>query len=107
MSESKGGTLWENRKKILEGIKNRVFKKEAVEAIAEERNEICKKCDFYDPEGHNCYIPGTQPCCGECGCSLALKTRSLASGCGMGYWNAVLTDEEDCDLEALNPEHHD
>lgn len=107
MSKKKGNVLWNNRKLILEGITNKVFKKDAVEAIAEERNEICKKCEHYDTKGDSCYLPGTQPCCGACGCSLSLKQRSLASGCDEGYWEPVLTEEEDLDHESLNPEHDD
>jgi len=107
MSNKKGNVLWNNRMLILEGIKNKMFKKDAVEAIAKERNEICKKCEFYDTKGDNCYLPGTQPCCGECGCSLALKQRSLSSRCGEGYWEPVLTEAEDLDHESLNPETDD
>jgi hypothetical protein len=107
MSENKKESLWKNRSKILEGIKNRIFKKDVVESIAAERNEICKKCEYYDSKGDHCYIPGTQPCCAECGCSLALKQRSLSSNCGEGYWESVLTDEEDLNHEALNPENYD
>ena len=104
MSKMKKETIWQNRKKILEGIKNKIFKKDAVEEIAAERNKICLKCEFYDNKGDSCYIPGTQPCCGECGCSLSLKQRSLSTSCGEGYWEAVLTDNEELELESLNPE---
>ena len=96
--------IWKNRKEILEGIKNNVFKKEAVEEIANERNEICKKCEHIDIEGNSCMVSGTHPCCGLCGCSLKLKQRSLASGCDDGYWEPVLTEAEDLDHEILNPE---
>ena len=44
-------------------------------------------------------MPGTQPCCGECGCSLALKIRSLSSGCPISKWDAMLTDEEENKLK--------
>jgi hypothetical protein len=40
-------------------------------------------------------MPGTQPCCGICGCSLAFLQRSLSSSCEAGKWKAVLTEEED------------
>tara|TARA_R110001592_G_scaffold243219_2_gene504166 strand:+ start:2746 stop:3072 length:327 start_codon:yes stop_codon:yes gene_type:complete len=99
--------IWENRKKILEGIKNNVFRNDAVEAIAEERNKICKACSNYDTEGVLCTVPGTAPCCGACGCSLKFKQRSLASGCDEGYWEPVLTEEEDMDHDILNPEIND
>lgn len=96
--------IWKNRNEILEGIKNNIFKSDAIEAIAEERNEICKACPFYDTEGVSCTVPGTAPCCGACGCSLKLKQRSLASGCDEGYWEPVLTEEEDDAHDNLKPE---
>jgi len=106
-NESKLNLIWKNRKAILEGVKNRVFQNEAVEEIAALRLSECEKCPSYDREGTECIVPGTAPCCGECGCSLALKKRSLSSSCPIGKWEAVLTDEEDLDHEALNPEDND
>ena len=35
-------------------------------------------------------IPGTQPCCGECGCSLDFKTRALSTECPLGEWKALV-----------------
>ena len=69
--------IFENRKQILEGIKNKLFKKEHVEAIAKDRWQICIKCESLDVVGDKCTMPGTQPCCGECGCSMGFKLRSL------------------------------
>lgn len=98
-------TIFENRKQILEGIKNNLFKKEHVEKIAEKRLQICKTCSNYDKSGIGCLVPGTQPCCniktGGCGCSLALKTRSLSSACPLTtpLWDAVLTQEEENKLK--------
>lgn len=91
--------IWKNKGKILEGITNKVFKKEHVEVIANERMEICKKCPNIDLSGKSCTVPGTQPCCSVCGCSLSLKTRSLSSSCDNNFWTAVLSDEE---ADALN-----
>lgn len=96
--------IWNARIEILDGIKNKIFKSKAVELIAEERNKICVKCEFYDDKGDNCYVPGTQPCCGSCGCSLKFKLRSLSSDCPEGYWEPVLTEDEDMNHEILNPE---
>lgn len=96
--------LWNNKSLILEGIKNNIFKKEHIEQIAAERLSICKSCHNYDETGNGCHVPGTQPCCSKlvdgCGCSLALKTRSLASDCPLGKpkWKAVLSVEEEQSL---------
>ena len=90
--------IWKNRNQITEGIKNNIFKSEHVEEIAFFRNEICKSCEFIDNAGSKCAVPGTQPCCSECGCSLRLKTRALSSSCPKGFWNAELTEEEEATI---------
>jgi hypothetical protein len=87
--------IWKNRGLIMEGIKNNMFKTAHVENIAFFRNEICKNCEFLDTKGDKCAVPATQPCCSECGCSLAFKTRSLASECPKGFWKAELTEAEE------------
>jgi hypothetical protein len=107
MSLNSAKKIWQNKGKILEGIANKIFPTEAVESVAQQRLEICKKCEFYDEEGTHCLIPGTQPCCGECGCSLAIKTYSMSAECGEGYWDKVLTFEEEDKLEELKPEDND
>lgn len=76
--------------KIKEGLFNKFFKKDEVEQIASVRMNICNSCDKLDKLGKDCLAPGTQPCCSECGCSLALKTRSLSSECPIGRWLAVI-----------------
>ena len=87
-----------NRNKILEGIKNKLFKQEHVEKEAKVRWDICKQCEFLDRKGKDCAMPGTQPCCADCGCSLSIKLRSLASECPKGKWPAYLTEDEELKL---------
>ncbi len=87
--------IWKNKNKILEGIKNSIFKTEHVEVIAKERNKICKKCPHIDNTDSTCLLPRTEPCCKLCGCSLHLKQRSLSSSCDDGRWGAVLSEEEE------------
>jgi hypothetical protein len=93
--------IFKNRKQILEGIENNIFKKEHVEEIAFQRLLICTECKHYDIKGEGCLVPGTAPCCnknnGGCGCSLSLKTRSLSSSCPLEQpkWEAVLTEKEE------------
>lgn len=91
--------IWKMKGKILEGIKNNIFKKEHVEDIAKSRMTICSICPHLDKEGTKCVVPGTQPCCGDCGCKLSWKTRSLSSECPKGFWKAVLTEKEEEALE--------
>ncbi len=93
--------IWKNKDKIYEGIKNSIFKQEHIEEIAAERIALCQTCPHIDLDGIKCEVPGTKPCCGLCGCSLALKTRSLSSDCADDNnirWKAVLTEEEDDQL---------
>ena len=90
--------IWNNRKLIFEGITNEVIRDEIVEEIAELRHDICNKCEF---KGNDCAVPGTGPCCNECGCSLAFKTRSLASECPLGKWEALISEEEEEQLDNL------
>jgi len=94
---------FKNRKQILEGIKNKLFRKEHIEAEAAKRWAECKECPSLDAEGKHCLVGGTQPCCKECGCSLALKTRSLSSECPLGHWGAVMEDDLEMALkDSLN-----
>lgn len=94
-------TIWENRKGILEGIKNSVIRDEFVEDIARMRHDICDGCEHLDTKGKGCAVKGTQPCCSDCGCSLAFKTRSLSSECPKGKWDAIATEEEEDELDNL------
>ena len=91
--------VWKTKGQILEGIKNSIFKKEDVEAVAEYRMFICKNCKLYDESGEGCMVPGTSPCCNEklggCGCSLSLKIRSLSSDCPVKKWKAEMSQEEE------------
>jgi len=87
--------VFRNADKIADGIANTIFKKEHVEAVANERFSVCIKCNLFDAKGDNCMAPGTQPCCSDCGCSLAFKTRSLSSECPKGYWDALVTEDQE------------
>jgi len=95
-------TIWENKKQIMEGLLNNIVKQDSVEIIAKARWGICQDCESVDIDGSECAIPGTQPCCKECGCSLSLKLRSLSSDCPKGYWSSVLTIEEENKLMNLS-----
>jgi hypothetical protein len=43
--------------------------------------KICNLCPLINKDGKNCGVPGTQPCCSKCGCSLGLKLRAMESTC--------------------------
>lgn len=91
--------IWKNKGNILEGITNSIFKREDIEDIAQQRMQICTKCELYTVQDEGCMIPKTGPCCNEkmggCGCSLTFKTRSLSSDCPWNKWKAILTQAEE------------
>lgn len=96
--------IWQKKGQILEGIMNKVFKKEHVEAVAHERMEICKACDNFTLEDDGCVVPGSGPCCDQrktrgCGCSLELKTRALSDECPLKKWEAVMSEDEEDKLK--------
>ena len=90
---SKYVEAFKNLDAIAEGIKNNIFKKEHVEAVATDRFQICIKCSLFDSKGSDCLAPGSQPCCSDCGCSLSFKVRSLSSECPKGYWDSLMAEE--------------
>ena len=90
--------IWDNKTQIMEGIKNAVLRDEFVEDVARLRHDVCDSCHS---KGTDCAVKGTSPCCNECGCSLAFKTRSLSSECPLGKWSALVTDEEEDKLDEL------
>jgi len=90
--------IWKERSKILEGIKNSVMRDEFVEEVAALRAELCNECPS---KGDKCVVPGTGPCCNECGCSLKFKTRSLSSNCPLDKWKSLLSEEQEDKLDEL------
>ena len=87
--------IWKERGKIIEGIRANIFQEEHIEEIAAERLTICQACPKLDTIGTYCAFPGAQPCCAECGCKLAFKTRSLSSECPLGHWPAEVSESEE------------
>lgn len=90
--------IWTERHKIMEGIKNTIIRDEFVEKVAGLRYLECDTCPS---KGTDCAVPGTAPCCNECGCSLAFKTRSLSSECPLGKWESLVTEDEEDQLDNL------
>jgi len=93
--------IWKNRKQIYEGIKNSIMLDEYVEDVAAKRMVLCNECSEIDLKGSRCEVPGTQPCCGNCGCSLGFKTRALSSECPIGEWPALMSENEEDKLGEL------
>lgn len=87
--------IWKNKWLILEGMFNYYFTRKKIKRVAMWRMEICESCPLIDIKGSKCEVPGTQPCCGDCGCSLAYKTHSMSSACPRGRWFAIMSEEDE------------
>lgn len=99
-----------NLDKIAEGIKNKIFKRDDVEAVAKMRWLECSVCPLLDREGSSCAVNGTQPCCSDCGCSIGLKIRAMSADCPKGRWKAIMPEEMENELKKqiyLNMEETD
>ena len=81
-------SIWDNKSKILEGIKNTIAKNKFVEEVAKERHLICQACSNISTD----CPPLVKECCAECGCSIKFKTHSLASSCPINKWPAIETN---------------
>ena len=95
--------IFQKRKQIFEGIMNTMFTSKHVEEIAAERMKVCQACPHIDKEGSKCFVPGTQPCCGHCGCKLTFMVRSLSSQCSdpdNPRWEAILSPDEEADINS-------
>lgn len=91
---------------ILEGIKNSIFVKEEVEAIANYRRSICEPCpknsknkDMGDLGPYYSEIRPDEHCT-ICACNLHAKTRSLHTSCPIDKWPAVASKEEQAKIAA-------
>ena len=93
--------LFKNRKQIVEGITNSIIKNEFVEEVSKLRIEICNECDEKDVVGNECALPGSQPCCTLCGCSLSFKTRSLSTSCPAKKWGSIVSEKKENQLDKL------
>ena len=80
--------IWKHRKEILEGAINLAIRTEAVETIAQDRMVICHSCPKKEMQCKS--MPLIHNCCGECGCVLDVKTRSMKSSCPLGKWPAMI-----------------
>lgn len=110
-------SVWKNKESILEGVKNRAFKKSHIEEIAKSRQEICSTC-IWNSKQYNTYedLPEVittvkdrdwiEDCifseddrCLHCSCNIdlrnSIKLRSLSSRCPLPEpkWKEITEDE--------------
>lgn len=55
-------------------------------AIAEERLEICRTCEFFNKKSTRC---------SKCGCFMEYKAMMPYVDCPIGKWGVINTDESD------------
>lgn len=77
--------MLKNLNHIAQGFLNLTFKTKEWEELANKRLKICDTCEHVDTTDKTCKVPGTNPCCSKCGCSLQLKLRS-DSKCPLNKW---------------------
>jgi hypothetical protein len=96
--------IWKNKGQILEGVVNKVFKKDHIEEIASERFAICESniCGMFDADGSSeRAVAKGKPSCAGCGCALEFKTRCLSCHCHLKdvgqhpLWVDVITPVEE------------
>lgn len=78
---------------IIEGWGNLMFSSPSVEKLALKRAKICADCPsaqfsgaYYitAPDNKTKQVRGLK--CGECGCALSAKVRSVEDSCPLGKW---------------------
>lgn len=97
-----------NIKRIFEGIANSIIVREGVEAIANERYEVCKACPKNSSnKGQESFDPGPyysslrpDEHCSMCACNIHAKVRSLHIACPIDKWTAEVTKEEAAKIAA-------
>lgn len=83
-------------KGIIHGAYNSIFVKKWVEAVSNERMEVCKECPMFSEnrklQGYETSRPDNH--CTDCGCNLHMKTRCMDCECPQKKWLKVMEDAE-------------
>jgi hypothetical protein len=87
-----------NFKQVYEGWRNHLVPpkhlKKAIKIVSMERMSLCSACEFNSKNRKEHFLRIDEHCT-DCGCTLSAKTKCLSCCCTMGYWNAVLSQEEE------------
>lgn len=90
---------------IYEGWRNKLVPpahlKKVIEETTKERMNICMGCPHYSENAKkNGYKTiRTDVHCSDCGCTLSAKTACLSCECPMNKWKAVLSHEQQQEIE--------
>lgn len=79
-----------------------------MEKIAANRLEICSTCEY---NSDNAKLKGYKTIrrdlhCTHCSCPLMTKTRALHAECPIDKWGAVLTPDEQTELNTIKNRKH-
>ena len=89
-----------NLSQIYEGWRNNLIPPAAIKDIirdaSEERMSICNECPHHS-KNHKGVRPDAH--CTNCGCTLSAKTKCLSCSCPINKWTAVLTKEQEEDIQ--------
>lgn len=74
-----------------------------MEEIAAQRLQICKTCPHHstNAKSKGYKTRRLDDHCTHCGCPLATKTRALQKGCPINNWPAILSDQEQAELNKI------
>lgn len=73
--------------------------KEQIKEAREARLAICNACELHskNKKGYKSSRPDEH--CTECGCTLSAKTSCLSCECPLKKWIAVMTDEQEDEID--------
>jgi hypothetical protein len=88
-----------NIAQIIEGWRNKLIPpehiKDLIKKVREERTEICNGCEFLSTNRLNYKTIRFDVHCTLCGCPISAKTSCLSCWCDIHKWDAVITEEEE------------
>ena len=89
-----------NFREIYEGWRNHLYPpavfKEKIAQVSAERLAVCKGCEYNSANAPvHTWLTNVYEHCLECGCPLTVKSKCLSCGCGWKKWEAVITEEEE------------
>jgi hypothetical protein len=92
-----------NFDQLIEGWRNHLIPperlKKAIKRISTRRMAICSICEFNSRNLKDYHSIRPDEHCTICGCTLIAKTKCISCCCPMGYWTAVVSEEEEKEIK--------
>lgn len=87
---------------IYEGWRNNLLPPKKLKAeiarVSKQRMEICRACPHNSLNKPNYVTLRVDEHCVECGCTLSAKTKCLSCSCPLEKWVAVITEEQEKEI---------